>query len=279
MTINKWLSNSFDDYELIDAGGGQKLERWGEIYTIRPDVNAYFSPGLPKEQWNSFKPLVFKEFENTKGKWSSTHTNWHIAYRSLVFNLETTKFKHVGLFPEQEVNWKFITQHLNPSHRFLNLFAYTGAASMVARATGAEVIHVDSVKQLISWARKNMESSQLDGIKWVHEDALKFAQREVKRGNKYDGIIMDPPAWGIGAKGEKWKIEDQLEPLIQIAYSLLDNDGFLILNTYSPRISLDEINRIAKKYFNRVETGELWSKAKSGKELFYGHLMRATKDK
>ncbi len=272
----KWFSKGFDGYELIDAGGGKKFERWGEMYTVRPEVQAYFKSGEPFEEWNTNSPLIFDE---TKGKWLNDQSEWQIQFKNLTFNLETTKFKHVGLFPEQQVNWSFIESNLKPKQRFLNLFAYTGAASLVARNKGAEVIHVDSVKQLISWAKRNMTDSGLDGIKWVHEDALKFAQREVKRGNKYHGIVMDPPAWGIGAKGEKWKIEDKLPHLIETAQALLEKNGFLILNTYSPRVSTDNIKKIALNYFSedKLEIGELWTETKTGKQLFHGHLLRARK--
>ena len=276
MKIMKWLSKGFDGYQLIDAGGGKKFERWGEMYTVRPEVHAYFKSGEPFEKWNTYNPLVFDE---TKGKWLNEQFEWQIQFNNLTFNLETTKFKHVGIFPEQQINWSFIESNLKPKQRFLNLFAYTGAASLVARSKGAEVIHVDSVKQLISWAKKNMSDSGLDGIKWVHEDALKFAQRELKRGNKYHGIVMDPPAWGIGAKGEKWKIEDKLPDLIETAHALLEKNGFLILNTYSPRVSTDNIKKIATKYFSedKLEIGELWTETNTGKQLFHGHLLRARK--
>jgi 23S rRNA (cytosine1962-C5)-methyltransferase len=187
-----------------------------------------------------------------------------------------TKFKHVGLFPEQAINWQFIQEKLNDEGKLLNLFAYTGAASIAARSTGAETLHVDSVKQLISWAKTNMIASDLDNIKWVHEDALKFASREVKRGNKFDGIVMDPPAWGIGAKKEKWKLEDKLDELMRTAKKLLTQKGFLILNTYSPKIQIERIEELAQLYFpdRNFEVKELWMKTTSGKELYFGNLLR-----
>jgi 23S rRNA (cytosine1962-C5)-methyltransferase len=279
MQIKKWINKGFDEYELIDAGGGKKLERWGDMVTVRPELQAYFKSGKSFSEWNNLNPLTFEEVEGRKGKWKCKPTKWEFKVNELTIQLETTTFKHIGIFPEQHVNWSFLTKELNTSKRFLNLFAYTGVASLVARSTGAEVTHVDSVKQLISWARKNMELSQLDGIKWVHEDALKFAQREVKRRNTYDGIVMDPPAWGIGAKGEKWKIEDQLPLLIETAATLLSKNGFLIINTYSPRVDLKQIYAIATRYFKKenIEIGELWTETSTGKELFHGHLLRARK--
>ena len=273
-------TEGWDDYELIDAGGGKKLERWGSIITIRPEVQAYFKSELSFSEWNQRAHFEFISKSAQAGEWKElkkdTPKFWSISYKSLRFQLELTKFKHVGLFPEQRINWDFISSHLNQDKRFLNLFAYTGAASCVAKKTTSETVHVDSVKQLISWARTNQDLSQLTDIKWVHEDALKFVEREIKRGNKYDGIIMDPPAWGLGAKAEKWKLEDKLESLIVGAKSILNKDGFLVLNTYSPTISIKEIERLAKKLFtnSKTEVKELWMKTTTGKELYYGNLLR-----
>ncbi len=270
----------WQDYELIDAGGGKKLERWGSIITIRPEVQAYFKSGLTFAEWNEMAHFEFVSKSAQAGSWKAlkkdTPTTWEISFKSIKIQLELTKFKHVGLFPEQRINWDFIASHLNNEKRFLNLFAYTGIASCVSKESKAETIHVDSVKQLISWARTNQNISGLDGIKWVHEDALKFAEREIKRGNKYDGIIMDPPAWGIGAKGEKWKLEDKLESLILKAKELLSKDGFLILNTYSPTISIKDIRNLTNKYFigSKKELKELWMKTSTGKDLYYGVLLR-----
>lgn len=275
----KTYSEDWSDYELIDAGNNRKLERWGNIVTIRPERQAYFQPGMPEEEWNEVAHLEFVPKGNKSGKWITRQTlpkeKWQINFKHLKFNLETTKFKHVGLFPEQISNWNLILKHLSPGTKMLNLFAYTGAASIVGRSRGAEVTHVDSVKQLISWARTNMEASGLKDIRWMHEDALKFAQREVKRGNKYHLIVMDPPAWGIGAKNEKWKIEHKLEGLIETASLILEPGGLLILNTYSPKVKLKEINYFARKHFDKVEVSELWKKTYTGKEMFFGHLLRA----
>jgi 23S rRNA (cytosine1962-C5)-methyltransferase len=193
--------------------------------------------------------------------------------------LELTKFKHVGIFPEQVSNWEYILGNLKPNQKFLNLFAYTGAASLVAKSTGAAVFHVDSVKQLITWANENQEASNLSGIKWVLEDALKFAQREVKRGNFYDGIIMDPPAFGLGAKGEKWILEEKLPLLLDAANQLLNKNGFLIVNTYSPKLSAKDLRNTAGRYFdvNKLSVNELWMKTKTGKDLFYGNVLKVVK--
>ena len=280
MEKNRIYTEGWADYELIDAGGGKKLERWGDIITIRPEVQAYFKSELTFADWNQRAHFEFISKSAQSGEWKivkkGTPTTWNISFKSIQFQLELTKFKHLGLFPEQRLNWDFISSHLNSENRFLNLFAYTGAASCIAKSTEAETIHVDSVKQLISWARTNQELSQLSDIKWVHEDALKFVEREIKRGNKYDGIIMDPPAWGIGAKGEKWKLEDKLETLVIGAKSVLTKNGFLILNTYSPTISLQDIQQLANKHFDKskIEVKELWMKSTTGKDLYYGNLLR-----
>lgn len=280
MSYKKLYVSGWSDYELIDAGGGKKLERWGTIITIRPEVQAYFRSGKTFDEWHKLAHWEFTDKGGQTGTWralkSDAPKEWVIRYNELTFNLQLTKFKHLGLFPEQRINWDFIDERLNSNSNFLNLFAYTGAASVVARNTGAETTHVDSVKQLISWAKDNMERSQLSDIKWVHEDALKFAQREVKRDRRYSGIIMDPPAWGIGAKNEKWKLEDKLDDLLCNAAKLIEKNGFLVLNTYSPQVNLDLIHKLAYLYFpnSLVDLQELWMKTTTGKELFYGNVLR-----
>lgn len=280
MGDKKLYVSGWNDYELIDAGGGKKLERWGSIITIRPEVQAYFRSGKPFDEWRKMAHWEFIEKGSQTGTWKSLKNNapreWSISYERLKFNLKLTKFKHLGLFPEQRINWDFINERLNPDSKFLNLFAYTGAASVVSRNTGAETTHVDSVKQLISWAKENMELSQLADIKWVHEDALKYTQREVKRGKSYQGIIMDPPAWGIGAKKEKWKLEDKLDELIGNAATLIGRNGFLVLNTYSPQVELGLLRELARKHLVKRNpvVQELWMKTTTGKELFYGNVLR-----
>lgn len=277
----KIYSPDWKDYKLIDAGGYKKLEFWGDIITIRPERQAYFPSGMPIEEWHDIAHLEFVPKGKKSGDWVKLRdfdsSNWKISYDDLTFQLNTTKFKHVGLFPEQLTNWKLISKHLKPKMKMLNLFAYTGAASIVGCSVGADVTHVDSVKQLISWARTNMELSKLEGIRWIHEDALKFAQRELKRGNSYDLIVMDPPAWGIGAKKEKWKLENQLEGLIEIASQLLHPGGLLILNTYSPKVDLDDIQSYANQFFKEIDVAELWKKTTTSKDLYFGHLLRGIK--
>ena len=282
MSDNRIYTTGWDDYELIDAGGGKKLERWGDIITIRPEVQAYFNSVKSFQEWSKLAHWEFVPKGSTSGTWKKLKSNapdaWTITYCKLQFQLRLTKFKHTGLFPEQRINWDFISEHLNADDRFLNLFAYTGAASLVAKNQGAETLHVDSVKQLIGWAKENMELSKLENIKWVHEDALKFARREVKRENRYAGIIMDPPAWGIGAKKEKWKLEDKLDELLGNAAQLIGQDGFLILNTYSPKVDSKMLQQLANLHLGhrRCEVKELWMKTTTGKDLYYGNLLRVS---
>lgn len=271
------------DYELLDAGDGKKLERWGTIITIRPDLQADFKPGWPYAQWQDMAHWEFEEQSSTQGRWKNIKAHapeqWLIAYGNLNFGLKLTKFKHVGLFPEQQANWRFIKEQVNAGQKVLNLFAYTGAASLVACDAGAEVVHVDSVKQMLTWANENRERSHLSDIKWVLEDALKFAQRELKRGKHYDGIIMDPPAWGLGVKGEKWKLENHLSGLLETAHGLMNPGAFLILNTYSPKVELADLAASAEQYFaaTQVEIKQLRMPTKTGKKLFCGNLLRAIK--
>jgi 23S rRNA (cytosine1962-C5)-methyltransferase len=278
--MTKLYTTGWSDYELIDAGGGKKLERWGDVITIRPELQAYFNSGKSFQEWSKMAHWEFIPKGSTSGIWKKLKEGapdkWTIEYKKLRFQLQLTKFKHIGLFPEQRENWDFINKRLETNERFLNLFAYTGAASCAAREKGAETLHVDSVKQLIAWARENMELSELENIKWVHEDALKFAQREVKRNNSYKGIVMDPPAWGIGTKKEKWKLEDRLDELIGNAAKLIVSDGFLVLNTYSPKVDSKTIEQLAKRHLNRrkYEVRELWMKTTTGKDLYYGNVLR-----
>lgn len=273
-------SQSWNQYELMDAGNGKKLEKWGEIITIRPDRNAYFPPVLAEREWQEKVDFEFIESSTTAGEWiirnEEAPTEWQLKFGKAIFNLKLTNYKHLGLFPEQQTNWEFIQNKIQKGHKLLNLFGYTGASSVVARLNHAEVFHCDSVKNVINWGKENMESSGIEGIKWVLEDALKFAQREAKRGNTYRGVIMDPPAFGIGVKKERWKLEDKFQDLLQATKQLIEPGGFIIVNTYSPKLNPTEIKRITSSIFNtqRIEISRLSMKTTTGKRLDFGELTR-----
>jgi 23S rRNA (cytosine1962-C5)-methyltransferase len=278
--MKRIFSSHWSDYELIDAGNDKKLERWGDIITIRPDRNAYFTPILSQKEWKQKAHFEFIEETSSKGTWNTlkkdTPKEWQINYKDCVFNLRLTQFKHLGIFPEQQTNWDFIKSNIKPQAKFLNLFAYTGGASLVANSANADVFHCDSVKQVITWSKENMESSNQENIHWVFDDALKFATKEVKREKKYDGIIMDPPAFGIGAKKERWKIETKFPELVEVASQLLTKNGFLIINTYSPKLKEEKIYNVVKEFFptKKIQVDKLSLKTTTGKTLEYGELTR-----
>ncbi|HZH55448.1 MAG TPA: class I SAM-dependent methyltransferase [Sphingobacteriaceae bacterium] len=276
----------WQDYELIDCGDFEKLERFGDTVLIRPEPQAIWPKALTETAWNKKHHIRFKTKSATSGDWIKNHPKapdrWHIQYKNkdiaLKFRLALTSFKHVGIFPEQAVNWDYISKNVqdfktkNP--RVLNLFAYTGGASLAARAAGAEVTHVDSIKQVITWAHENQEISGLADIRWIVEDALKFVKRQVKRGQTYHGIILDPPAYGHGPKGKKWKLEEQIVEMMSDVVQLLDpNEHFLILNTYSLGLSSIVVENLIKNAYPQVEnleTGELYLQASAGPKLPLG---------
>ncbi len=276
------------DYELIDTGGFEKLERFGNYILRRPEPQAVWNKALSEAEWEQRAHASFMRIkgtqsgDNEKGEWkkkSSMPDQWSISYTykdmRLRFRLGMTSFKHVGLFPEQASNWNFIYDAIrntnSPSPKILNLFAYTGGASLAASSAGAEVTHVDSVRQVVSWSRENMEASGLDGIRWVVEDALKYVQREVKRGKSYDGIILDPPAYGRGPDGEKWVLEEQILAMMEACSKLLQpNGGFLILNLYSMGFSSLIAKNMLESFFadiQEMEYGELYISDNPGRKL------------
>lgn len=277
------------DYELIDSGDYEKLERFGKYIIRRPEPQAVWRKSLSETEWESSADATFKREKgkvaqdgNDKGVWiqkKGMPDQWFIGYRykemNLKFRLGLTSFKHVGLFPEQSENWDFIYDTIKELEvaepKVLNLFAYTGGASIAAKSAGADVTHVDSVKQVITWSRENMEASGLDNIRWIVEDALKFCRREVKRGKKYNGIILDPPAYGRGPDGEKWVLEENIAELMSLCSQLLENSqSFLILNLYSMGFSAVIAENLIKDYFPDVKErrfGELIIPEKSGKNL------------
>lgn len=283
------------DYELIDCGDFEKLERFGNIVLIRPEPQAVWSKSLSPAEWQRLHHIKFKGRSATAGDWvkkdQKTPDRWHIEYKNndvaIKFRLGLTSFKHLGIFPEQAVNWDYISGNIKkfktPSPKVLNLFAYTGGASLIAKAAGADTTHVDSIKQVVTWANENQELSGLKDIRWMVEDALKFVKREVKRGKTYNGIILDPPAYGNGPNGEKWKLEDNINEMMSDVIQLLDpEEHFLILNTYSLGFSSVIIENLIKNAFPKVENleiGELYLQATAGPKLPLGVFGKFYKNK
>jgi 23S rRNA (cytosine1962-C5)-methyltransferase len=288
--------SSWKDYELIDSGQFEKLERFGKYILIRPEPQAIWSRSLSEEEWKQKAHAKFvreqtdkfRFTDDVKGGWSKNPAmpeSWNIQYShhslNLTLRLALTGFGHVGIFPEQGNNWNFIYDTITgwriSKPRVLNLFAYTGAASVVARAAQADVIHCDASRPGLNWANQNMELNNLKDIRWVYEDAFKFVRREVKRGNKYNGIIMDPPPYGRGPEGEKWTLQEQLDELIHMSSSLLETkNSFFILSMYAVGLSAVVGLNVAKTHFDMKdpEYGEFFLKSKQGKDLPMGTFLR-----
>lgn len=284
MEIQLLTPDDFKDYELIDCGSFEKLERFGEFITIRPEPQAVWPRILPEAEWKKRAHIKFLQKSSNSGEWQKLKKmpdQWRVQYTlpnhaDIVFRLGLTSFKHVGIFPEQSVNWDYIVDCVGamgaPNPKVLNLFAYTGGASLAAAAAGADVTHVDSIKQVVTWANENMQLSGIDQIRWMVDDALKFVQREVRRGNSYQGIILDPPAFGHGPKGEKWKLEENISEMMEGVLQLLDKkEHFLILNAYSLGLSALVIENLLRKHAgDRLHIGELYLQAQSGVKLPLG---------
>ncbi len=235
----------WNDYELLDASDGERLERWGEVILIRPDPQIIWKTPREHPMWKRAHARYLRS--NTGGgRWEEYRTvpgMWKIKYRELTFQLKTMGFKHTGIFPEQAVNWDFVMKKIREANRpvkVLNLFGYTGAATLACASAGAEVCHVDASKGMVAWARENAAASGLSDkpVRWLVDDCVKFVQREQRRGSTYDGIIMDPPSYGRGPGGEVWKLEEQLYPLVQLCVPLLSKDAlFFVLNSYTTGLS------------------------------------------
>ncbi len=296
--MQEQLTPDFRDYELIDTGNFEKLERFGRYVTRRPEPQAIWRPSLAEEEWRRLSDASFLRDARSdeRGEWrlrEGMPSRWTVEYRyremRLRMRLGLTSFKHVGIFPEQAANWDFIYDNClalggdgrTEAPRVLNLFAYTGGATLAARAAGAGVTHVDSVKQVVTWARENMEQSGLEGVRWIVEDALKFVQREVRRGNRYDGIILDPPAYGRGANGEKWVLEEGIGEMLACCAQLLEPErAFLVLNLYSMGLSSTLARTAVRQAFGaprEEQWGELCFTDRGGKELPLGTYYRFTR--
>ena len=280
-----WIADKWEDYELLDCGGGEKLERWGRQILVRPDPQAIWETPHANRGWKNAQGRYHRS-STGGGHWDKEKLpeQWQMRYRDLTFQCKPMNFKHTGLFPEQAVNWDFAREKIERADRpirVLNLFAYTGGASLAACAAGADTTHVDSVKQVVTWARENMELSGLDGIRWIVEDALKFVQREVRRGNRYHGIVLDPPAYGRGANGEKWILEDNICEMLECCARLLEPRGaFLVLNLYSMGLSSTLARTAVRQAFGAPRTeqyGELCFTDRAGKQLPLGTYYRFTR--
>ncbi|MBS1382271.1 MAG: class I SAM-dependent methyltransferase [Oscillospiraceae bacterium] len=237
-------SKDWSDFELLDASGGEKLERWGSVILARPDPQVIWD--TPKgSEWGRVNARYHRSAAGG-GSWeirSLPRPEWEVSYRELRFHIRPTGFKHTGLFPEQAVNWDFMAAKIRAAGRpvrVLNLFAYTGGATLACAAAGASVVHVDAAKGMVQWARDNAKLSGLEGapVRWIVDDCKKFLEREIRRGSRYDGIVMDPPSYGRGPGGEVWKLEESVYELCRLAAQVLAGDAlFLLLNSYTTGLS------------------------------------------
>lgn len=257
----------FDDYELIDADSGERLERWKNIVLIRPDPQIIWSGERKDSRWKTAN-AVYHRSQSGGGRWEvlkPVPDVWNVNYEELTFRLKPMGFKHTGLFPEQAVNWTLARQLIEKENRqlsVLNLFAYTGAATLACLKAGAKVTHVDASKGMVQWAKENAAASGLADapVRWLVDDCLKFVKREIRRGNKYDAVIMDPPSYGRGPDGEVWKLEQQLAELLGETGKLLsDNAAFFFLNSYTGGLSPTILNFMVQRYVVKNRGGKVYT--------------------
>ena len=264
-----WVADGWKDYEIIDCSKGEKLERWGEYILLRPDPQVLWD--LPRKN-PAWKKLNGHYHRSNKGggEWEfhDLPKQWTINYRELTFHLKPFTFKHTGLFPEQAVNWDWFSEKIKKAKRpvkVLNLFAYTGGATLAAAKAGAQVTHVDASKGMVGWGKENAVASGLEDapIRWLVDDCVKFVEREIRRGNKYDGIIMDPPSYGRGPKGEIWKLEEKIHPFIALTSQLLSEDAlFFLVNSYTTGLAPSVLTymigtEVQKKFGGQVVSEEI----------------------
>ena len=264
------LADNWKDYKILDMANGQKLESWGGIILSRPDPQIVWSEKQFSKLWDKSN-AIYHRSKQGGGCWEykkNTPERWTVKYKDLTFNIKLMGFKHTGLFPEQAVNWDYMIDKIKNSNRHinvLNLFAYTGGATVACAYAGADVVHVDSSKGMVSWAKENIVSSNLEDryVRFIVDDVIKFVEREIRRGHKYDAIIMDPPSFGRGANGEVWNIEESLFKLIKLCEQVLSDDPlFFLINSYttgmSPTVLENVLNlTINKKYNGLVTSGEV----------------------
>ena len=262
-----WIANNWKDYEVLDTSGGEKLERWGKYLLVRPDPQVIWNTPHEHPGWKK-KNGHYHRSSKGGGEWEFINLpdEWSISYKELTFHLKPFSFKHTGLFPEQAVNWDWFSDliaHAGRPVKVLNLFAYTGGATVSAAKAGAQVTHVDASKGMVSWAKENAAASGLADapIRWLVDDCTKFVEREIRRGKHYDGIIMDPPSYGRGPKGEIWKIEENIFPFVELTAKLLsDKPLFFLINSYTtglqPAVLSYMLNLTVKKQFGGTVAAE-----------------------
>ena len=263
-----WVADGWKDYEVIDTSDGEKLERWGQYTLVRPDPQVIWKTDRKNPGWKKMNGHYHRS-KKGGGEWEvfNLPEKWQISYNDLTFNLQPFSFKHTGLFPEQATNWDWFGKKIREANRpikVLNLFAYTGGATLAAAAAGASVVHVDASKGMVTWAKENAVSSGLGEapIRYIVDDCVKFVEREIRRGNKYDGIIMDPPSYGRGPGGEVWKIEESIHEFIKLTAQVLSDDPlFFLVNSYTtglqPAVLTYMISTELKKYGGTVVSEEI----------------------
>ena len=261
------LADKWKDYELIDCSNGEKIERWGNVILLRPDPQVIWNNGNLRNKYNNINSHYHRSNKGG-GSWENlrkTPEAWKINYGELTFNIKQMGFKHTGLFPEQAVNWDFMMNKIKNSNRevkVLNLFAYTGGASVACLKAGASVVHVDSSRGMVDWAKENVKASGMEDrpIRYMVDDVVKFVKREIRRGNKYDAIVMDPPSYGRGSNGEVWDIEKDLYELVELCLDVLvDEPLFFIINSYSTGLSKDIFTNVLKLTLGKKFVGKIYS--------------------
>lgn len=264
-----WIAENWKDYELLDCGDGEKLERWGRQILVRPDPQAIWEAPRRSSAWQNPDARYLRS--NTGGgHWERRKLpeQWTVQYGELTFNVKPMNFKHTGLFPEQAVNWDFVMEKIRRAGRpiqVLNLFAYTGGATVACAAAGASVCHVDAAKGMVAWAKENARSSGLADapIRWIVDDCAKFVEREIRRGRRYDAVIMDPPSYGRGPSGEVWKLEENLFPFVELVAGVLSDEPlFFLINSYTTGLAPSVLTYlletlVARRYGGRTESQEL----------------------
>ncbi len=261
-----WRAENWEDYEILDTSSGEKLERWGNYILIRPDPQVIWTTEKTNPLWRRYD-ACYSRSSTGGGSWERKHLpeHWTVRYRDLTFNVKPMNFKHTGIFPEQAANWDFIREEIKKAGReisVLNLFAYTGAATVAAASAGASVCHVDAAKGMVAWAKENAKSSGLENapIRWIVDDCSKFVEREIRRGRRYDAIIMDPPSYGRGPSGEIWKLEENLYPFVELVSKVLsDKPLFVIINSYTTGLAPSVLSYIMESIFSKKFGGKSFS--------------------